>query len=61
MKHDTAAIYKGGKEIPMNQTAEALFHLLEKGSSAVMAVREAEERLAGAGFQELRFCQSWGL
>ena len=61
MKHDTAAIYKGGKEIPMNQTAEALFHLLEKGSSAVMAVREAEERLVGAGFQELQFCQSWGL
>ncbi len=45
----------------MMQVAEGLFHLLEKGTSAVMVVREAAQRLASAGFQELYFNQSWGL
>lgn len=45
----------------MKRTEESLFHLLEKGTSAVMVVREAEERLRTAGFEELSFSQVWGL
>ena len=32
-----------------------LFHLVEKGTSAVMAVREAARQLQEAGFEELSF------
>lgn len=45
----------------MEQTAERLFQLLEKGTSAVMVVQEAEAQLKEAGFEELHFNQTWGL
>lgn len=38
-----------------------LFHLVEKGTSAVMAVREAARQLQEAGFEELSFQRGWGL
>lgn len=44
----------------MEQT-EKLFHLLEKGTSAVMVVEEAAVQLKEAGFEELHFNQTWGL
>lgn len=45
----------------MEQTEQKLFRLLERGTSGVMVVREAEEQLKEAGFQELFFHQAWGL
>lgn len=45
----------------MKRADESLFRLLEKGTSAVMVVREAEERLLAAGFEELSFSEVWGL
>lgn len=45
----------------MERAEESLFQLLEKGASAAMVVREAEERLQKAGFEELSFSQVWGL
>ena len=45
----------------MEHTEGSLFHLLEKGTSAVMVVREAEARLAAAGFEELSFQHIWRL
>lgn len=45
----------------MERAEESLFQLLEKGTSAAMAVREAEARLQKAGFEELSFSQVWGL
>ena len=45
----------------MEQETEKLFHLLEKGTSAIMVVREAEAQLKRAGFEELNFHQTWGL
>lgn len=41
--------------------AEKLLELLKKGTSAVMVVREAEKQLKEAGFEELRFSDTWGL
>lgn len=41
--------------------AEKLLELLKKGTSAVMVVREAEKQLRDAGFEELRFSDTWGL
>ena len=40
---------------------EKLFHLVEKGTSAVMVVQEAARQLAEAGFEELDFGTGWGL
>lgn len=45
----------------MKRSEEALFHLLEKGTSAVMVVREAQAQLQAAGFEELAYGQSWKL
>ena len=45
----------------MEQTEQKLFRLLEKGTSAVLVVREAERQLKEAGFEELQFNQTWGL
>lgn len=45
----------------MEQTEQKLFRLLEKGTSAVLVVREAETQLKEAGFEELQFNQTWGL
>ncbi len=45
----------------MAQAAENLIQLLKKGTSAVMAVKEAEDQLAEAGFEELHFSRSWEL
>lgn len=45
----------------MERAEESLFQLLERGTSAVMVVREAEARLRKAGFEELSFSQIWGL
>lgn len=45
----------------MEQTEQKLFRLLEKGTSAVLVVQEAEARLKEAGFEELKFNQTWGL
>lgn len=45
----------------MRRKKESLFDLLEKGTSAVMVVKEAEKRLLAAGFEELSFSQIWGL
>lgn len=45
----------------MEHAEESLFQLLEKGTSAVMVVREAETRLQKAGFEELSLSQIWGL
>lgn len=45
----------------MERTEELFFHLLEKGTSAVMVVKEAERRLQEAGFEELSFSKIWGL
>lgn len=40
---------------------EKLFHLVEKGTSAVMVVQEAVRQLEEAGFEELSFRTGWGL
>lgn len=40
---------------------EELIQLLKTGTSAVMAVKEAERRLTEAGFEELHFSNTWGL
>ncbi len=40
---------------------DKLFHLLEKGTSAVMVVQEAARQLEEAGFEELDFAAGWGL
>ncbi|TGY97350.1 M18 family aminopeptidase [Petralouisia muris] len=40
---------------------EKLFHLVEKGTSAVMVVQEAARQLKEAGFEELSFSTGWGL
>ncbi len=45
----------------MEQSEEALFHLLERGTSAVLVVKEAEEQLLAAGFQELGFGRPWSI
>ena len=45
----------------MEHTEGSLFHLLEKGTSAVMAVQEAAARLKAAGFEELSFQDIWRL
>ncbi|MEG2093957.1 MAG: M18 family aminopeptidase [Lachnospiraceae bacterium] len=45
----------------MAQTTEQLFRMLKNGTSAVMVVQESIEQLAAAGFEELKFNQSWGL
>lgn len=45
----------------MAERAEKLLQLLKKGTSAVMAVREAERQLTEAGFEELHFSNTWGL
>lgn len=45
----------------MKRTEESLFQLLEKGTSAVMVVKEAEARLQKAGFEELSFSRIWGV
>ena len=45
----------------MEQAEQRFFRLLEKGTSAVMAVREAVSRLEEAGFEELSFDRLWGL
>lgn len=41
--------------------AEKLLQLLKKGTSAVMVVKEAEQQLVEAGFEELHFSNTWGL
>lgn len=41
--------------------AEKLLQLLKRGTSAVMVVKEAEEQLKEAGFEELHFSNTWGL
>ncbi|MCI9174997.1 MAG: M18 family aminopeptidase [Lachnospiraceae bacterium] len=40
---------------------DKLFHLVEKGTSAVMVVQEAARQLEAAGFEELDFAAGWGL
>lgn len=40
---------------------EKLLKLLKEGTSAVMVVKEAEQQLKEAGFEELRFSNTWGL
>lgn len=40
---------------------ENLLKLLKEGTSAVMVVKEAERQLKEAGFEELRFSNTWGL
>ena len=45
----------------MDRSEQALFQLLEKGTSGVMVVKEAQLQLEAAGFEELRFQQIWGL
>lgn len=40
---------------------ERLLQLLKRGTSAVMVVKEAEEQLKEAGFEELHFSNTWGL
>lgn len=45
----------------MMRAEESLFRLLERGTSAVMVVREAVARLKKAGFEELSLSQIWGL
>lgn len=45
----------------MVQDTKKLLQLLEKGTSGVMAVKEAEKQLLAAGFEELRFADTWGL
>lgn len=45
----------------MERAEESLFRLLERGTSAVMVVREAVARLKKAGFEELSLSQIWGL
>lgn len=45
----------------MDCSEKALFQLLEKGTSGVMVVKEAQTQLEAAGFEELRFQQLWGL
>lgn len=41
--------------------AEKLLQLLKAGTSAIMVVKEAEQQLKEAGFEELRFSNTWGL
>ncbi len=45
----------------MDRSEQELFQLLEKGTSGVMVVQEAQARLDAAGFEELTFHQIWGL
>lgn len=45
----------------MAQETEQLMQLLEKGTSAVMVVKETEKQLEQAGFEELHFNRTWGL
>lgn len=45
----------------MADNIEQLVELLKKGTSAVMAVKEAQRRLEEAGFEELHFANAWGL
>lgn len=45
----------------MDRSEQELFQLLEKGTSGVMVVQEAQARLDAAGFEELTFQQIWGL
>lgn len=45
----------------MEHSQEALFHLLENGTSAVMVVKEAEAQLQASGFEELEFGKPWKL
>lgn len=45
----------------MERTEEALFQLIEKGTSPAMVVQEAECRLRKAGFSQLAFWQEWEL
>lgn len=40
---------------------EKLLQLLKAGTSAIMVVKEAEQQLKEAGFEELRFPNTWGL
>lgn len=40
---------------------EKLLKLLKEGTSAVMVVKEAEQQLKEAGFEEMRFSNTWGL
>ena len=40
---------------------EKLLQLLKAGTSAIMVVKEAEQQLKEAGFEELRFSNTWGL
>lgn len=39
----------------MDRSEQELFQLLEKGTSGVMVVQEAQARLDAAGFEELTF------
>lgn len=41
--------------------AEKLLQLLKAGTSAIMVVKEAEQQLKEAGFEELCFSNTWGL
>lgn len=45
----------------MDQITKKLFHLLEKGTSPAIVVREAAAQLEEAGFEELLFNRTWGL
>ncbi len=45
----------------MEHSQKALFHLLEKGTSAPMVVLEAERQLKESDFGELRFQEDWEL
>ena len=45
----------------MTENTEQLIQLLKRGTSAVMVVKEAERQLVEAGFEELRFSNTWGL
>ena len=45
----------------MDQITKKLFHLLEKGTSPAIVVREASAQLEEAGFEELLFNRTWGL
>lgn len=45
----------------MDRSEQELFQLLEKGTSGIMVVKEAQARLEAAGFEKLAFQQLWGL
>lgn len=45
----------------MAQDREKILQMLEKGTSGIMVVKEAEKQLSEAGFEELRFADAWGL